>query len=628
MRRNRVLLVAALALWGWAEAARADPITQVVVFGDSLSDVGNTFAVSGKPPAPYFQGRFSNGPLWVEYLSARLGLPAPTPSLLGGNDYAFAGAESGTGFSPKGVPNMLTQVGAYLKSNQPKSGQLFVLWAGANNFFDGQTNPLVPVGDIGTAIGALAAHGAKNFLVPNYANLAQTPYGLANPALQPGLTALTQGYDQALAAELAQLQSSLGIHITPLDTYGLYQKILGSPAAYGFTDVTTDAVDDKNFGAPGYLFWDSVHPTTAGHQLIADAAVAAETPEPTSLALLASGIAGLAAAGWRRRRPARRAPAAAAIAVAVLLLCIPVTSWGQSPAIVPGAANPSEPTQPVSAIAPPMIPDRDTYPAAPAPAAAPAWRLFQESRFDATWLPASGTHGLGITDVELGTTLNVPLAEGWAPLTIAPYAAAHSWSRPAAAPTLPPSLYDLSVEFGWRPRLATWLFADVAVTPGLYTDFRDVGADAFQMRGRGLAIVAFSPQFQVAAGAMYVNRNRTKVLPAGGVIWNPSDETRCFLVFPQPKVSHCFRTVGVFELWGYLSGEFGGGRWQVDRAGTPESLDYTDLRVILGLESVHATGLRGRVEVGYVFSRRVNVANAGPDYNPADTIMLRAGLRY
>ncbi len=290
MRRNRILFLSLFALFLWGSAARADFINQLVVFGDSLSDVGNTYAAAGTPPAPYYQGRYSNGPIWVERLASRLGIATPTPSLLGGTDYAFGGAETGTGFSPKGVPNLLTQVGSYLASNTPKASQLFVLWAGANNFFDGQTNPLVPVTDIGHAIAALAASGAKDFLVPNYTDLGKTPYGLSSsPAVQQGLTALTKGYNQALAAELTQLQSTLGVQITQLNTYGTFQSIINNPSAYGFSDVTTSAVGDGNFGAPGYLFWDDVHPTTAGHQIIGDAAYAAIAPEPTSLALLSTG---------------------------------------------------------------------------------------------------------------------------------------------------------------------------------------------------------------------------------------------------------------------------------------------------------------------------------------------------
>src|SRR6516165_6857452 len=111
MQRFGALFLAVSSLFLWARAAHADPISAIVVFGDSLSDVGNTYIAAGIPPAPYYQGHYSNGPIWIEQLASKLGIAAPTPSLLGGTDYAFGGAETGTGMSPKGVPNMLTQVG-------------------------------------------------------------------------------------------------------------------------------------------------------------------------------------------------------------------------------------------------------------------------------------------------------------------------------------------------------------------------------------------------------------------------------------------------------------------------------------------------------------------------------------
>ena len=61
------MLVSAM---GWAQ-----PISTVVVFGDSLSDKGNIYEYTKHrmPAAPgYYQGRFSNGPIWPELLANQL----------------------------------------------------------------------------------------------------------------------------------------------------------------------------------------------------------------------------------------------------------------------------------------------------------------------------------------------------------------------------------------------------------------------------------------------------------------------------------------------------------------------------------------------------------------------------
>ena len=110
MRPLRPAVTAVLALGMLAPAPARAGLTQIVAFGDSLIDTGNLFAATGQPPAPYFDGRFSNGPVWVEYLAGRLGIAPPTPSLTGGTDYAWAGAETGTGLSQAGTLNINSQV--------------------------------------------------------------------------------------------------------------------------------------------------------------------------------------------------------------------------------------------------------------------------------------------------------------------------------------------------------------------------------------------------------------------------------------------------------------------------------------------------------------------------------------
>ncbi len=120
--------LAVMAVCGLAGRATAEDPTGVFVFGDSLSDPGNLFAITGGTiplSPPFFAGRFSNGPVWAELFPAEIGL-AFNPL----TNFAFGGAETGSA-APIDV---LNQVGGLLMSGAPVDpGALHIVWAGAND---------------------------------------------------------------------------------------------------------------------------------------------------------------------------------------------------------------------------------------------------------------------------------------------------------------------------------------------------------------------------------------------------------------------------------------------------------------------------------------------------------------
>ena len=309
MKPLRLATIACLALGfapGWALAG----FTQIVSFGDSLSDTGNVFLATGTPAAPYYQGHFSNGPIWLEYLAAKLGVPAPTPSLAGGTDYAWGGAETGvSGVSTLGTPNIGTQVTTFLSSHALNSNQLVTVWGGANDFLHANvTDPTIVVNNLGIEITALAAAGGRFFVVPGLPQLGSLPATSVLPAAtQAQLNGLTLLYNADLNTAMNQLQTSLGVTIYRLNVDNIVQAARLNPATFGFTNVTQDAVDNgstANNGA-GYLFWDNVHPTTAGQVFVANAAFAAVVPEPSSVSLLVIACGCVAVPGaWGRLRRA------------------------------------------------------------------------------------------------------------------------------------------------------------------------------------------------------------------------------------------------------------------------------------------------------------------------------------
>ena len=243
--------------------------------------MGNFYAATGgvSPPSSlhYDDGRFSNGLNWIGYLAKDLGVAAPTASSSGGTDYAYGGAMTGPGTTDSTflngtatVPNIDTQIATYLASNTPTVTQLFTIWGGANDFLNGgQINPLIPAENIAAEITTLAEAGAKQFIVPNLPPLGNLPItNTYPPAVSAELNLLTQAFNGALQQEAVGLELSLGISIKIVDVYGLTESVLNDPSKYGFTNVTTDAVQDNGgTNAQGYLFWDIVHPTAAADAL-------------------------------------------------------------------------------------------------------------------------------------------------------------------------------------------------------------------------------------------------------------------------------------------------------------------------------------------------------------------------
>jgi phospholipase/lecithinase/hemolysin/Tol biopolymer transport system component len=257
------------------------PFDYIVAFGDSLSDNGNLYdATTMEHPDPqyYFEGRFSNGPVWVEYLEKRLGLNLA--------NYAWGGGETGTATLSDDVPGVLDQVAMYLANIEPSflpssERTLITIWAGANNFLGGGTDFQQAADDIGEALDTLASEGESDFMVFNLPDLGATPRGIdSGEAAAAGAHDLSIAFNNALGLVLDQFTEDYPlVNLYRVDAFTLFEKAQSNPLEYGFSNanaVCPSLQTENDFtNDSAYLFWDTVHPTAMAHDLIASRAILA-----------------------------------------------------------------------------------------------------------------------------------------------------------------------------------------------------------------------------------------------------------------------------------------------------------------------------------------------------------------
>jgi hypothetical protein len=264
-----------------------------------------------------------------------------------------------------------------------------------------------------------------------------------------------------------------------------------------------------------------------------------------------------------------------------------------------------------------------------------ALRLIHDLRFRDTYLGGSNNaRSLAINDAETSVTFAFPnfLTSGQ-PLFITPAFAVHTWEGPKnGLDNLPGSAYSayLDLQHSTDPNLQ--IGAELGGRVGVYSEFSSApNADSIRWQGVALGLVRLTPTMTLKAGAIYIDRVDKKILPAGGILWQPNPQLRVDLIFPQPRISQYVTTIGTYELWWYAAGEYGGGSWTVTPSPNRpfQQIDINDVRVSGGLEWTSPRGINGFIEAGYVFKRYI--VYTLPVYREFDlnnTWMVRAGVSF
>lgn len=309
IRPHIAKLIGCLALLALPGLAAAQAFDRIVVFGTSLSDPGNAFALVGGtstppdyaldpfliPDAPYTGGgggshHFSNGPTWIEQFARPLGLARNVrPAFKGSSGKAANYAVGGARARAEGSAHLSEQVGAFLRDSGgvAPSNALYVIEMGGNDLRDALFAGPAGAGGIITDavtsivenVGMLYAAGARRFLIWKAPNIGLTPAiqgaGAQAVFFAEFFTGLfNDALDQALQDHFGAL------NIPRLDVNATLNALIATPSAFGLSNVRSPCVTPnvppfRCQNADEYLFWDGIHPTTGAHGIIAQAAAGA-----------------------------------------------------------------------------------------------------------------------------------------------------------------------------------------------------------------------------------------------------------------------------------------------------------------------------------------------------------------
>lgn len=310
-------LTAVLMLGASVTATLAQTTGRIVTFGDSLSDNGNLPAGLA-PPAPYLGGRFSNGITWTEIISGgSQGKPLSTFTTTGNVNLALGGSRSDNAANLSGpIPSIPTQIATFSAlGGTYGSKDLVTLQGGANNIFQYFTAAGAGATQVGIVTAAttaatsltgsaqtLASAGARRILVSNLPDIGASPqFNATATGVQSGSLASATFNDTLNSGIRALAAANPGTEFVQMDWSGLFKAVVKNASAFGFTNTTascvatTACVTGSTATQNTYLFWDSVHPTAAGHRIIAQYASVLLAPQSTAANAAPIGEVGIRA---------------------------------------------------------------------------------------------------------------------------------------------------------------------------------------------------------------------------------------------------------------------------------------------------------------------------------------------
>ena len=283
-RSRRTTRCRSTTVWTIDAAQQDARVNKLIVFGDSLSDTQNMFNASQwkLPNGTSWQaGRFSNGPVWAEYLANTLRLPF--------YNWAIGGAATDQYLV---VPGLVQQIDSWREymdraPDYRPANTLFAVFAGGNDPVNYGRSPEQAANAVRDSLERLAAAGATRIMLVTLPDVSRAPV-FATRTDTASAAAQVKDYNQRLADAAAALRARYGatLRLEVFDAYALFDDLLSHPAQYGFDDAKRSCLDIPKPSSLTYLsaqtpradcrdparfvFWDTLHPTTRTHAWLAE----------------------------------------------------------------------------------------------------------------------------------------------------------------------------------------------------------------------------------------------------------------------------------------------------------------------------------------------------------------------
>ncbi|CAG8529344.1 12198_t:CDS:2 [Acaulospora morrowiae] len=273
----------------------------IVAFGDSLTDNGNLWKMSNgtiPPGDSYFQGRWTNGHVWVEFVESRL-VAKLTDCAFGGalTEKNLNGSKSEKFLSIYSVPSVKEQVEGILPNITKFPPQTtFTFWSGSYDYMKIFENnltitPTDIIASIQNSVSLLSSSGARRFLFLNIPPIHRIPHYKSYNNLTR-LRDLVEKHNILLNETISNITRSKRIQAQVFDVWGFAERVLSDPRKFGFKNTVDSCLNKQEFvngtglnkvtgqnvvsssiktceNPDEYLWWDDMHPTTKAHELLA-----------------------------------------------------------------------------------------------------------------------------------------------------------------------------------------------------------------------------------------------------------------------------------------------------------------------------------------------------------------------